>query len=261
MIITNDILAFKVPYTELQLSQLLFAFVILIVGIFAAGILSGAFQKGLKKTKLPDLVTEFLMRFIRALLYVAVLLAFVSALGIDMSSVVLSLSAVLGLILGFGMQDSMNNMAAGVWIASLRPMDKGDSVTVNGFSGQVNAIGIMATEILTPDNQIILIPNKLVWGSPIINVTRMPTRRVSIDVKVTNGTDIGKAVNVAMELLKGHGKVLKDPAPAVVSTDIAGSNVILQLRAWTNTQDLGSVKNDLTIGIHDAFNKEGIKFI
>ena len=252
------LLSHNIPYTNLPISQFLFALFILAAGIVVAGILSQAFRRGLKTAKLPQLIAEFLVRFMRALLYVAVLLVFISALGVDVSAVVIGLSAIIGLVLGFGMQDSLNNVAAGVWIASLRPMDKGEFVTINGFSGTVQAVGIMATEILTPDNQFITIPNKLVWGSPIINATRMPTRRVSVDVGISYGTDIGRAVNVALELIVNHPKVLGTPAPAVVTTELADSSVNLQLRAWTNTPDLWSVKNDLTIAIYDAFNREGI---
>ncbi|WP_292462868.1 mechanosensitive ion channel family protein [Methanolobus sp.] len=252
------LLSNNIPYTNLPISQFLFALFILAAGIVVAGILSQAFRRGLKTAKLPQLIAEFLVRFMRILLYVAVLLAFISALGVDVSAVVIGLSAIIGLVLGFGMQDSLNNVAAGVWIASLRPMDKGEFVTINSFSGTVHAVGIMATEILTPDNQFITIPNKLVWGSPIINATRMPIRRVSVDVGISYGTDIGRAVNVALELIKGHPKVLGTPAPAVVTTELADSSVNLQLRAWTNTPDLWSVKDDLTIAIYDAFNREGI---
>ncbi|MEZ5334439.1 MAG: mechanosensitive ion channel [Methanolobus sp.] len=210
-----DILAQTIPYTDVTVANIVFAIVVLVAGMLVAGILSGMFKKGLKKTQLPDLVIEFLVRFLRALLYVGVLLAVVSALGDDISSVVVGLSAVIGLVLGFGMQDSLNNLAAGVWIASLRPLDKGEYVTVDSYSGTVNAVGIMATELLTPDNQLITIPNKLVWGNPMVNATRMPTRRVSVDVGVSYSTDIPQAVQVAMDVIKRDSRVLADPAPAV----------------------------------------------
>ncbi|WP_342306368.1 mechanosensitive ion channel family protein [Methanolobus sp. ZRKC5] len=254
-----DILAQTIPYTEITIANIVFALVILIAGLLVAGILSGMFSKGLKKTKLPELVTEFLVRFLRALLYVGVLLAVVSTLGIDTSSVVVGLSAVIGLVLGFGMQDSLNNMAAGVWIASLRPLDKGEYVTVDGLSGTVHAVGIMATELLTPDNQFITLPNKLVWGSPIVNATRMPTRRVSVDVGVGYTTDIPKAVQIALDVIKQDSRVLADPVAAVVTAELADSSVNLQLRAWVNTPDFWAVKNDLTIAIHAAFGKEEIE--
>jgi small conductance mechanosensitive channel len=254
-----DILAQTIPYTTITLANIVFALIILVAGILVAGVLSGMFGNGLKKTKLSELVIEFLVRFLRALLYVAVLLAFVSALGLDVSSVVIGLSAVIGLVLGFGMQDSLNNMAAGVWIASLRPLDKGEYVTVNGLSGTVHAVGIMATELLTPDNQFITLPNKLVWGSPIVNATRMPTRRASVDVGVAYATDIPKAIKVALEVIKQHALVLEDPAPAVIVTELANSSVNLQLRGWVKTADFRPVINDLTIAIHAAFGREDIE--
>ncbi|WP_319508835.1 mechanosensitive ion channel family protein [uncultured Methanolobus sp.] len=254
-----DILAQNIPYTTITLANIIFSLIILVAGLLVAGVLSGMFRNGLKKTKLPELVVEFLVRFLRALLYVAVLLAVVSTLGVDISSVVVGLSAVIGLVLGFGMQDSLNNLAAGVWIASLRPLDKGEYVTVSGLSGKVHAVGIMATELLTPDNQFITLPNKLVWGSPIVNATRMPTRRVSVDVGVAYATEIPKAVEVAMAVIKQHSLVLADPAPAVVTTELADSSVNLQLRAWVNTADFWAVKNDLTIAIHAAFDREDVE--
>ncbi|WP_292470209.1 mechanosensitive ion channel family protein [Methanolobus sp.] len=254
-----DILALTIPYTTIAVADIVFALVILIAGLLVTGVLSGMFRNGLKKTKLPELVIEFLVRFLRALLYVAVLLAVVATLGADISSVVVGLSAVIGLVLGFGMQDSLNNLAAGVWIASLRPLDKGEYVTVSGLSGTVHAVGIMATELLTPDNQFITLPNKLVWGSPIVNATRMPTRRVSVDVGVSYTTDVPKAVQIAMDVIKQDSRVLVDPAPAVVTTELADSSVNLQLRAWVNTADFWGVKNDLTIAIHSVFGKEDIE--
>ncbi|WP_256622231.1 mechanosensitive ion channel family protein [Methanolobus chelungpuianus] len=72
------------------------------------------------------------------------------------------------------------------------------------------------------------------------------------------GTDIGRAVNVALELIRGHPKVLETPSPAVITTEPADPSVNLQLRAWVNTSDFWPVKNDLTTGIHNTFNREGI---
>lgn len=202
---------------------------------------------------------EFLGRFLSALLYVAVILLAVRALGIGVGSVVLGLSAVIGLILGFGMQDTLTNLAAGVWIAALRPIDMGEVVEVAGKTGKVNAVGIMSTELLTPDNVLITVPNKLVWGSVITNYTRMPTRRVDVNVSVAYGTDLDRAIKLAMELMKSHPKVLKDPEPSVVIAGLEDSFINLQLRAWAKTEDYWAVKGDLTKGIYELYRKEGVE--
>ncbi|WP_457741611.1 mechanosensitive ion channel family protein [Thermococcus sp.] len=247
------------PYVGFSLLQLATAVAVLIVGWILTKLIVGSFKRGMKKTNLPDLVVEFLGRFLSALLYVAVILLAVRALGIGVGSVVLGLSAVIGLILGFGLQDTLTNLAAGVWIAALRPIDIGDVVEVAGKTGKVQAVGIMGTELITPDNTLIVIPNKLVWGSIITNYTRMPTRRVSVDVGVAYGTDLDRAIKLAMELMKRHPQVLKEPEPSVVITALADSSINLQLRAWVKTEDYWAVKGDLTRGIYELYTREGIE--
>jgi small conductance mechanosensitive channel len=153
----------------------------------------------------------------------------------------------------------MTNLLAGVWLAALRPIDKGEVVKTNGETGTVDAVGMMATEILSFDNKFITIPNKLVWGSVIVNYTRMPTRRVDVDVGVSYGTDLDRAIPIAMDTMKKHSLVLGDPESVVVVTELADSSVNLQLRAWSKTEDYWTVKGDLTKGIFEAFKKEGIE--
>lgn len=247
------------PYVGITPVQIATALVVLVVGWIAAKVVTSSFKRGLRKTKLPDLVVEFLGRFLSALLYVAVILLAVRTLGVGVGSVVIGLSAVMGLILGFGMQDTLTNLASGIWIAALRPFDLGDVVTIGGHTGKVTSIGVMNTELLTADNVFIAIPNRLIWGGPIVNYTRMPTRRVDVDVGVAYGTDLDRAIKLAIDLMKNHPKVLKEPEPTVVITALADSSINLQLRAWAKTEDYWTVKGDLTRAIYDIYTKEGIE--
>ena len=252
-------LAGKIPYTDITILNVIAAIAVLVLGFILIKFLVSIFKKGMGKTKLPELIIEFLSRFLSALLYVLLILLILATMGFQVGSVFIGLSAVIGLILGFGMQDTLTNIAAGVWIAMLRPIDKGEYVTVNGISGTVQAVGIMATELLTPDNQFITIPNTLVWGSPIINATRKDTRRVDVAVGISYKGSIEKAVSAAMDLMAGHELVLKNPEPAVVVTELGDSSVNLQMRAWSRTSDYWGVKFDLTQGIFNKFKKEGIE--
>jgi len=247
------------PYVGFSLMNLIWAVVILVMGYIATKIIVSSFKRGMKRTKLPELVVEFLGRFLAALLYVMVILMAVAALGYNVSSVVLGLSAVIGLILGFGLQDTLTNLAAGVWIAALRPIDLGEVVTVKGITGKVNAIGLMSTELIQPDNTFITVPNKLVWGDIIVNHTRMPVKRVDVDVGVAYGTDLDRAIKIAMDLMKSHPLVLDDPEPSVAITALADSSINLQLRAWVKTEDYWTVKGDLTKGIYERYGEEGIE--
>ena len=255
----SAVLSQALPYTNITIVQLLTALIILIVGWVMIKIIVKIFKGRLEKTKIPELMLEFLARFLSVLLYVMIILLAVEALGFSVNSVFLGLSAIIGLVLGFGMQDTIGNLIAGVWIAALRPIDKDEVVDIDGKTGKVEAVGIMATELLTYDNVFITIPNNLVWGRPIINFTRMPTRRVDVAVGISYGSEVDNAVSVAMNFMKEHSMVMKDPAPAVVTTELADSSVNFQLRAWVNTKDYWTVKNDLTNGILNAFKKEGVE--
>ena len=247
------------PYIGVTPFQMVVAFVLLVVGYVIVRLIVGAFKRSLKKTKLPPLVVEFLGRFLEIGLYLIVVITALGALGISISPIILGLSAVVGLILGFGLQDTLTNLAAGVWLAALRPIDIGEFVEIAGKTGKVRGIGLMGTELLTPDNKLITIPNKLVWGTIIVNYTRMPTRRVDVDVGVAYGTDLDRAIKLAMELIKSHPKVLDDPEPSVVIMALADSSINLQLRAWTKTEYYGTVKGDLTRGIYELYTREGIE--
>ncbi|MDT8357284.1 MAG: mechanosensitive ion channel family protein [Methanomicrobiaceae archaeon] len=245
---------------NISAETLLLAVVVAVLGVVAARIIAAVFRRVISRSsRLPELIIEFLVRFFSALLYVIVILLVLAALGIDVGSMVLGLSAIIGLVLGFGLQDSFTNFAAGVWIATLRPIDKGEFVEVNGMSGTVQAVGMMATELLTIDNKYITIPNALVWGSPVINYTRMDTRRADVPVGIGYGSNVDEAVRIAMELMQNHPGVLADPAPSVVVTGLGDSSVNLSLRAWTNTGDLWTVIWDLNRDILAAYRNAGIE--
>ncbi len=247
------------PYIGFSVMQIIWFIVILVVGFIVAKIFVWVLRKSLKRTPLPAILNEFIVRVTAIMLYILVFLLAVTALGYDMNAIVLGLSAIIGLMLGFGLQDTITNMASGFWIALTRPFDKGEVVQVNGFTGKVSGIGIMSTKLITPDNTIITIPNKAVWGSPMVNYTRMNLRRVDVNVGVAYGTDLDKAVKIAMDVMKKHKLVVKDPGPSVAITELADSSINLQLRPWAKTSDYWTVKGEITKQIYEAYAKEGIE--
>lgn len=248
-----------IPYTDITVSRMIFAVIVLILGFIISKYIVNIFKRGIQKTKIPDLTVHFLTNFLSIFLYVIVFLAFLKSLSFDVDSYIVGISAVIGLVLGLGMQDTLTNLTAGVCIAIIRPIDMGETVTLNGQTGKVKAVGIMSTDLLTSDNQLVTIPNKLVWGNSIINMTRMPTRRFSVDIGISYSSDLDKAVKIALDLTKGNPLIHQDPEPTVIINELAASSINLQLTAWTKTGDLGTVKNDLTAGIYEAYRKKGVE--
>jgi len=248
-----------IPYIDITLFQAIIAVLILIIGWVIAKIVIILMKKSLKRAGLPPLLRKFLGRILSIVFYLVIILAAASSLGLDVSSVVLGFSAIFGLVLGFGMRDTFNNLAAGVWLATLRPFREKEHVEINGLEGTVESVGMMSTEILKPDNTYITIPNGIVWGSPIINYTRMPLRRVDVDVGIDYESDVSKAVDIAMKFMKDHEMVKDEPEPAVTFSELGDSSVNITLKAWTDSENYWALRNQMTKGIWQEYNKNDIE--
>ena len=226
-----------IPFTSITPVQLIMAVVLLVVGWKVAELIVEMVRKGMTKAKAPGLIIEFMASFLGVLLKVAVVMTFVGSLGFDMGPLVIGMSAAIGLILAFGLKDTFGNVAAGVWLASLHPFAVGDRVTINDQWGKVKGIGVMATELVTPDGILITIPNSLVWGEAIVNETGLGIRRVEVGVGIAYDADVDKAARIALRLLKEEPMVLDDPAPDVEFKELADSSVNLNLRGWVKSSD------------------------
>lgn len=249
----------SIPYLDITLFQAIIAILILIIGWIVIKIVIVIMKKSLKKAGLPPLLRKFLGRMLSIILYLVIILAAASSLGLNVSSVVLGLSAILGLVLAFGMRDTFNNLAAGMWLATLRPFREKEHVEINGLEGTIESVGMMSTELLKPDNTYITIPNGIVWGSPIINYTRMPLRRVDVNVGIDYESDVSKAVDIAMKFMNGHELVKDDPEPAVTFSELGDSSVNITLKAWTDSENYWALRNQMTKGIWQEYNKNDIE--
>jgi small-conductance mechanosensitive channel len=260
MVSIDELLEWEIPFVNTTVLDFMIAIIVtIIVAIVLLLVVMRVIKKMLDRSPIPPLLTELMARVVRIMLMIVLLLVFLSMIGFDVSSIVLALSAILGLILAFGMSDSTNNFFAGVWIATIRPFRMDDVVEISGHTGKVIAVGIMATELRTPDNIQITIPNRNVWGEAIVNYTRLPTRRVNTDVGIAYGSDVNKAYDIAMKMMKDHPKVLDEPEASIFMTALADSSVNLQLRPWAKTEDYWDVLHDLRRSLHDELPKAGIE--
>ena len=178
-------------------------------------------------------------------------------IGIDVGPFVAAIGAV-GFIVAFALQGTLSNFAAGLMILLYRPYDVGQVVTVAGVTGKVSAMSLVSTTLLTPDNQIVTVPNGSIWGGIITNITGNPTRRVDMVFGISYGDDIGKAMAILDEVVKAHELVLADPAPVIQLDQLADSSVNFVVRPWSKTSDYWTVKWDLTRAVKERFDREGI---
>ncbi|MCB1421023.1 MAG: mechanosensitive ion channel family protein [Nitratireductor sp.] len=226
--------------------------------LVAARLFRGVFGHWLLRfPDLSKLLQAFLVTTVYWLIIVIGLLIVLSALGIDVSP----LFALIGgasFILAFAFQDTLGNLASGMMIMVNRPFDQGDYVDIGGTSGTVKSVSIVTTTVVTPDNQVIVIPNKNVWGNVITNVTASDTRRVDLVFGISYDDSIPEAAQLIEKVVKEHPLVLDDPAPMIRVNELAGSSVNFICRPWANTEDYWVVYWDLMQQVKERFDEAGI---
>ena len=233
------------------------AALIFIVGRFIAS----GLRKLLRNILVRNKVDETLIGFVSSLAYVLmmafVIIAAISKLGIQTTSFIAILGAA-GLAIGLALQGSLANFAAGVLMLIFKPFKVGDFIEGGGVSGVVEEIGIFTTELKSPDNKKIIVPNAIITGDKIINYTAKDCRRVDIVAGVSYSDDLDKVRKVLEDILSSDDRVLKDPAPTIGVLELADSSVNFAVRPWVKTADYWNVFFATQESIKKRFDAEGI---
>jgi small conductance mechanosensitive channel len=190
-------------------------------------------------------------------LIIFVVIAALGQLGIQTASFVAIVGAA-GLAIGLALQGSLANFAAGVLILIFRPFEVGDFVEVAGVSGAVQNIQIFTTELHTPDNKKVIVPNGGVISGNITNYSANNTRRVDLVFGIGYSEDIDVAKTLLQTVLAAEPKVLQDPAPTIGVVELADSSVNLVCRPWVNTADYWDVYFNVTEAVKKALDAGGI---
>lgn len=206
---------------------------------------------------LTMLLQSFLVGVVYWLTIAFGLMVVLSLLGIDITPL-FALVGGAAFVIAFAMQDTLSNLASGLMIMINRPFDVGDYVDCAGTAGTVKAVSVASTTLVTPDNQIHVVPNSQVWGNIITNVTSSATRRVDLVFGIGYDDDIEKAQNVLEDVVGQHELVLAEPAPVIRVSELADSSVNFICRPWTKTQDYWTVYWDLTRTVKQAFDRADI---
>jgi small conductance mechanosensitive channel len=234
------------------------AIVILIFGYIAAGWAARVTRNALgKSAKVDETIRHFLASLVRYAIIVFTVLAVLNQFGVETTSFIAVLAAA-GLAIGLAFQGTLSNIAAGVMLLLFRPFKVGQFIDAAGVAGTVESITLFMTELNTPDNVHIIIPNAQLWGTAVKNFSHNATRRLDINVGIGYGDDIGKAVQVLKDLVSGDGRVDADPEPLVVVTGLGDSAVNLQIRIWCAASDYWPLNFDFTRQVKEALDGAGI---
>ena len=233
------------------------AIIIFIVGRWVARGVSNLIRRVMKKSKTDETLVSFVGNLSYVALLAFVIIATLNQLGIQTASFIAVLAAA-GLAIGLALQGSLGNFAAGVLMIIFKPFKVGDYIEGAGVAGTVEEIQIFTTQLVTPDNKTIIVPNAKMTGDNITNYSVKGTRRGEWVFGIGYGDDIDHARQVIEGIISQDDRVLEDPAPAVVVSELADSSVNFKVRVWTSADDYWGFYFDTTEKVKKQFDAEGI---
>lgn len=239
--------------------RILLTIVLFIVGTQLIKLIRHILKKSLKRAKADTGVVQFLDSFAKMALYIVLIFLLASGFGVDAASIVALLGSA-GVAIGLALQGSLSNIAGGVLILLLKPFKVGDYIKedTKGNEGTVSEIQLFYTKLLTADNRIVVLPNGTLANSSLTNVTEATTRRLDIAVGIAYDSDIKKAKEVLLAMLKADSATLKDKDMLVYVDALADSCINLGIRCWVKKEDYWETKWRLTENTKYTLDEAGI---
>jgi small conductance mechanosensitive channel len=240
--------ALGVPPALANVTALAVVFIVVIAAFWiAGGLLAKLVGRAMTASRLKpaQLLLDFTTGAIQKATAAFGMLMALAIVGVPIGPVLAGIG-VFGFVVGFALQETLSNFAAGMMILLYRPYDIGHAVTAGGVSGTVKSMSLVSTTISTADNQIQIVPNGAIWGGVITNSSANSTRRVDLVASVSYRDDVDQAQKLFERLVAEHPKVLKDPAPVVRLNKLGESSLDFVVRPWVKAEDYWTVYWDLT---------------
>jgi small conductance mechanosensitive channel len=239
--------------------NLILFFIIVFVFYKLANLAQRLTESALQKpeVELSLLLRRMVLLIVRNTILVIGVLIALSQVGISLGPLLAGLGVV-GFIVGFALQDTLSNFAAGLLILVYRPFDVDDFIDAAGVSGLVSHMSLVNTTILTFDNQTIIVPNGKIWGDVIKNITAQSMRRIDMVFGISYTDDIPKTEKLLEEIVSSNESVLNDPEPIIRLHELADSSVNFVVRPWVNTADYWETYWAITRAVKMRFDEEGI---
>lgn len=245
-----------------EISKVLLINIISAAVIFAAGWwfakqLRNFIVSVMEKKQVDPMLISFTSNVAYFALVLFVIMATLGQLGIQTTSFIAIIGAA-GLAIALSLQDSLANFASGVMIIFFRWFKVGDFIEAGGTSGIVEGIQIFSTQMRTPDNKVIIVPNSNITGGNIVNYSAKNQRRVDMVFGISYDDDIRKAKQILQEIIEKDVRVLGDPAPVIAVSELGDSSVNIICRPWVKSDDYWPFFWETTEAVKLRFDEEDI---
>ena len=237
--------------------RIIAALAIFIIGRWVAKGIRKLLKRILERHDVDPTLRSFVCNLSYIFLLIFVVVAALNQLGIQTASVIAIIGAA-GLAIGLALQGSLANFAAGVLMIIFRPFKVGDYIEGGGTAGTVEDIEIFHTQLKSPDNKTIIVPNGQLMNDTIVNYSTKGTRRVDMGFGIGYSDDIDKARSAIMEILERDDRIMKDPAPVAPVSELADSSVNFAVRFWTTADNYWSVYFETMEAVKKKFDAENI---
>ena len=240
--------------------RVLLAVLVFLIGVQLIKLIRSIIRKSMKRANVEVGAVQFVDSFLKAAMYIILVLTIASSFGLDAASIVAVLGSA-GVAIGLAVQGSLSNLAGGVLLLILKPFKVGDYIKEDssGKEGTVTEIQIFYTKLLTFDNQTVILPNGSLANNSLINVSAEPHRRMDIKIGISYKADLKKAKDVLLQVLETDEKTSKDKDRLVFVDELAESAVILGVRCWFAQEDFWSGKWRITENCKLALDEAGIE--
>lgn len=186
------------------------------------------------------------------------ILTVLNELGFKVSTL-LGAAGIVGVAVGFASQTSLSNLISGIFLVWEKPFQVEDVIRVNGNTGVVQEIDLLATKIRTFDNTLIRIPNENLIKSEVTNITRFNIRRFDINLGVAYKEDVGKVIRVLQEVADKNPFCLDEPSPLVLFLGFGDSSLNFLFGVWFAKADFVALRNSIQREILERFREEDIE--
>lgn len=239
---------------KLAANKIFIAVIIAVAGILIVKIILRVLKTAF--SKMEPAMAKLLLKVIKPVLYALLCLTVVASLGINVTGIV-ALASVLTLAISLSLQNALTNIFGGFTLLNTKPFEIGDYVEIAGQSGTVKEVGLSYTQLATPDNKLIYIPNSAVVAAEIVNYSAAGTRRLAFDMSVDYNAD---AETVIAALLEAGNipAALSDPAPFADLNGYGEGTALYTLRIWTTADDYWPSHFEVNRRIKSVFVEKGI---
>lgn len=236
--------------------NILYGFIILVVGLVLVKLFQIVLRKILKRTKRDEAMVNFIVSLVYSVLVIVVIITSLATMGINTASII-AVVGTCGVAIGLALKDSLGNIASGIMIIFNKPFKKNDYVELAGEEGRISKISLFNTSLLTDDNTVIIVPNSAAVNNPIINYEGCTHRRLIVDVTVDKGSDIADVRAIVTKVAKAEARMSSERDFSFVMSGQDSNGILLQLRAFAAPEDYWDVKYRLTENVYNALRDNG----